>query len=109
MDNIVFETGKYTDKTYKYVRINHPEYFTSLLCKRVGNVIVYFDFITYCLSILSSKNHNDTKKNKGKIFKSWDSLESLQLKKLHDDGKNVIEISQIHERSCGSILSKLKK
>jgi hypothetical protein len=54
MDNTVFVKGKYAGKTYNEVRIHHTEYFVFLISQPAGNVVAFFDFITYCMKYLQS-------------------------------------------------------
>ena len=52
MDDFVFIHGKYKGKTYKYVRINHTDYFIYLLSQPAGKVYNEFEFIKYCINYL---------------------------------------------------------
>ncbi len=52
MDNTLFDRGKYKNKTFKDVRINHTEYIIFLLNQPAGNVVHYFPFIKYCMDFL---------------------------------------------------------
>ena len=52
MDNFGFIGGMYKGKTYKYVRINHTDYFISLLSQPAGKVYRDFEFIKYCIDCL---------------------------------------------------------
>jgi hypothetical protein len=54
MENIKFTRGKYKGKSYKDVRINHPEYFVFLITQPAGNVFGHFDFIKYCMEYLTA-------------------------------------------------------
>jgi len=52
MDDFLFTHGKYKGKTYKYVRINHTDYFIYLLSQPTGKVYKDFEFIQYCIDYL---------------------------------------------------------
>ena len=54
MDDFVFLHGKYKGKTYKYVRINHTDYFIYLLSQPAGKVYNEFEFIKYCIHYLET-------------------------------------------------------
>ena len=54
MENHKFTRGKYKDKTFLDVRINHPEYFIFLVTQPAGKVLMYFDFIKYCMEYLTA-------------------------------------------------------
>jgi len=59
MENMKFTRGKYKDKTFLDVRINHPEYFIFLVTQPAGNVYYYFDFIKYCMEYLTAIDDNN--------------------------------------------------
>ena len=56
MENNTFKSGKYIGKTYKEVRINHPEYFIYLITQPVCNVYDCIDFIKYCMGYLTRED-----------------------------------------------------
>ena len=68
MDNFVFIGGMYKGKTYKYVRINHPDYFIHLLSKPAGKVYNEFEFIKYCIDYLKTDSAPPPKKDYDKII-----------------------------------------
>lgn len=53
--NTKFEKGKYTGKTYKYVRENDPKYFLYLSTQPLGTVFEYYHFVRYCLEFLKTE------------------------------------------------------
>ncbi len=52
MDKQVFTNGKHQGLTYKEVRINHTDFFISLMNQSYANISQYHDFIQYCIEFM---------------------------------------------------------
>ena len=53
-DNRTFTSGKHRGKAYIVVCRNNPEYFLWLVAQPAGTVVRYFDYIRFCLDIMTN-------------------------------------------------------
>tara|TARA_B100000963_G_C22594413_1_gene657156 strand:- start:1258 stop:1623 length:366 start_codon:yes stop_codon:yes gene_type:complete len=64
MENEVFSTGKYEGKTFKFVRINHTDYFTWIVTQPTIKIASYvgahelIDFVKYSLEFLKHEQES---------------------------------------------------
>ena len=54
-DTRTFQTGKHKGKPYIVVCLNHPEYFLWLVAQPAGTVVRYFDYIRFCLDMMTNR------------------------------------------------------
>ena len=53
IENKIFTHGKHKGQTYKFTRINNPEYFMYLIAQPAGVVYKQFNYIKYCMEIMT--------------------------------------------------------